>query len=68
MKFTVFGGGGFIGSAIVDRLLAGGHGVRVFERPRVAPYREFRTSGLSGKPATCSVRTTWPRPSTARTK
>lgn len=41
MKFTVFGGGGFIGSAIVDRLLAEGHAVRVFERPRVAPYREF---------------------------
>lgn len=41
MKFTVFGGGGFIGSAIVDRLLAAGHAVRVFERPRVAPYREF---------------------------
>lgn len=42
MKFTVFGGGGFIGSAIVDRLLAEGHAVRVFERPRVAPYRDFR--------------------------
>lgn len=42
MKFTVFGGGGFIGSAIVDRLLAEGHAVRVFERPRVAPYREFQ--------------------------
>jgi UDP-glucose 4-epimerase len=41
MKFTVFGGGGFIGSAIVDRLLSEGHSVRVFERPRVAPYREF---------------------------
>lgn len=43
MKFTVFGGGGFIGSAIVDRLLVEGHAVRVFERPRVAPYREFDT-------------------------
>ena len=42
MKFTIFGGGGFIGSAIVDRLLAEGHAVRVFERPRVAPYRDFR--------------------------
>ena len=41
MKFTVFGGGGFIGSAIVDRLLGEGHAVRVFERPRVAPYRDF---------------------------
>ena len=41
MKVTVFGGGGFIGSTIVDRLLRDGHAVRVFERPRVAPYRIF---------------------------
>lgn len=41
MKITVFGGGGFIGSAIVDRLLLDGHAIRVFERPRVAPYRKF---------------------------
>lgn len=44
MKFTVFGGGGFIGSAIVDRLLAEGYSVRVFERPRVEPYRDFLPS------------------------
>ena len=37
----VLGGGGFIGSAIVDRLLAEGYSVRIFERPRVAPYRVF---------------------------
>jgi UDP-glucose 4-epimerase len=41
MKCLVLGGGGFIGSAIVDRLLVAGHSVRVFERPRVAPYRAF---------------------------
>lgn len=41
MRCTIFGGGGFIGSAIVERLLAAGHAVRVFERPRVQPYREF---------------------------
>ena len=41
MKCTVFGGGGFIGSAIVDRLLRDGHDIRVFERPRVPPYRKF---------------------------
>ncbi|MDC7825599.1 NAD-dependent epimerase/dehydratase family protein [Pseudomonas sp. BLCC-B13] len=41
MNVTVFGGGGFIGSTIVDRLLRDGHAVRVFERPRVAPYRIF---------------------------
>ncbi len=41
MKVIVFGGGGFIGSAIVDRLLLDGHDLRVFERPRVEPYRGF---------------------------
>jgi UDP-glucose 4-epimerase len=41
MKCVVFGGGGFIGSSIVDRLLAAGHSIRVFERPRVAAYRNF---------------------------
>lgn len=41
MNYVVFGGGGFIGSAIVDKLLEAGHRVRVFERPRVEPYREF---------------------------
>ena len=37
----MFGGGGFLGSAIVDRLLLDGHQLRIFERPRVAPYRSF---------------------------
>lgn len=41
MKIVVFGGGGFIGSTIVDRLLAEGHTLRIFERPRVLPYRKF---------------------------
>ena len=41
MKILVFGGGGFIGSAIVDRLLLEGHEIRIFERPRVEPYRKF---------------------------
>tara|TARA_R110000822_G_scaffold30475_5_gene88836 strand:- start:3908 stop:4849 length:942 start_codon:yes stop_codon:yes gene_type:complete len=41
MKITIFGGGGFIGSAIADRLLREGHALRIFERPRVEPYREF---------------------------
>lgn len=43
MRLTVFGGGGFIGSTIVDRLLRDGHEICVFERPRVQPYREFET-------------------------
>lgn len=41
MRVAVLGGGGFIGSAIVDRLLADGHAIRVFERPRIEAYRTF---------------------------
>ncbi|PLK49128.1 NAD-dependent epimerase/dehydratase family protein [Uliginosibacterium sp. TH139] len=41
MKIGIFGGGGFIGSAIVDRLLMDGHELKVFERPRVEPFRRF---------------------------
>jgi UDP-glucose 4-epimerase len=41
MNIVIFGGGGFIGSTIADRLLRDGHAVRIFERPRVPPYREF---------------------------
>ncbi|MCR8935502.1 MULTISPECIES: NAD-dependent epimerase/dehydratase family protein [unclassified Pseudomonas] len=41
MKYVIFGGGGFIGSAIADKLLEEGHSLRIFERPRVPPYRAF---------------------------
>ena len=41
MKCVIFGGGGFIGSTIADRLLKDGHELRIFERPRVEPYRKF---------------------------
>ena len=41
MKIVIFGGGGFIGSAITDRLLRDKHAIRIFERPRVEPYRVF---------------------------
>lgn len=44
MKCVIFGGGGFIGSAIADRLLLDGHLVRIFERPRVEPFRKFKAS------------------------
>ncbi|TAL88415.1 MAG: NAD-dependent epimerase/dehydratase family protein [Rhodanobacter sp.] len=44
MKVVIFGGGGFIGSAITDRLLKDGHSVRIFERPRVTPYRTFSST------------------------
>ena len=44
MNVVIFGGGGFIGSAIADRLLADGHTLRIFERPRVEPYRTFLVS------------------------
>lgn len=42
MKILVLGGGGFIGSTIADRLLSEGHALRIFERPRVRPYRKFK--------------------------
>jgi UDP-glucose 4-epimerase len=41
MKILVIGGGGFIGSSVVDRLVQDGHELRIFERPRVEPYRAF---------------------------
>ena len=41
MNCVIFGGGGFIGSAVADRLLLDGHFVRIFERPRVELYRKF---------------------------
>jgi len=44
MKIVLFGGGGFIGSTIADRLLLDGHELRIFERPRVPPYRKFSES------------------------
>ena len=44
MKCVIFGGGGFIGSAIADRLLHKGHALRIFERPRIAPYRMFENN------------------------
>jgi UDP-glucose 4-epimerase len=44
MKCVVFGGGGFIGSAVVDRLLRDGHALRVFERPGIERYREFASN------------------------
>lgn len=44
MKIVIFGGGGFIGSTIADRLLLDGHALRIFERPRVTPYRAFEAS------------------------
>ncbi len=37
----IMGGGGFIGSALADQLLAEGWTVRIFERPGVRPYRTF---------------------------
>lgn len=44
MKYTVLGGGGFIGSSVTDRLLADGHDVVVFEHAQSSPYREFGES------------------------
>ena len=44
MNILVLGGGGFIGSAIVDKLLENGFSVRVFERQGILPYRVFLRS------------------------
>lgn len=44
MKVVIFGGGGFIGSTVADRLLLDGHELKIFERPRVSPYRKFAKS------------------------
>jgi UDP-glucose 4-epimerase len=41
MKIVILGGGGFVGSTISDHLLAEGHSLRIFERPRVQAYRKF---------------------------
>jgi len=41
MRCLILGGGGFIGSHLSDRLLSLGYKVRIFERPRVEPYRSF---------------------------
>ncbi len=48
MRCLVLGGGGFIGSAVVDRLLLDQHTVRIFERPDVKPYRVFTGSEQVG--------------------
>jgi len=37
----IMGGGGFIGAALTDQLLAEDWAVRIFERPEVLPYRVF---------------------------
>jgi UDP-glucose 4-epimerase len=44
MKYLVLGGGGFMGSFIVDALLARGDAVRIFDRPSLVRYREFSPS------------------------
>ncbi|HEV3237375.1 MAG TPA: NAD-dependent epimerase/dehydratase family protein, partial [Gemmataceae bacterium] len=43
MKVLVTGGGGFLGKAVVERLLARGHEVRSFSR---ADYPELRAKGV----------------------
>ncbi|MGM3175529.1 NAD-dependent epimerase/dehydratase family protein [Dickeya lacustris] len=41
MRVLILGGGGFIGSAVVDRLLHDGHDIVVLDRKNVKPFREF---------------------------
>jgi UDP-glucose 4-epimerase len=44
MRILIFGGGGFLGSTICDRFIRDNHALRIFERPRVEPYRDFLTT------------------------
>lgn len=44
MRVAICGGGGFIGCAVVDRLLEDRHDLRVLERSRVEPHRQFLAS------------------------
>lgn len=44
MRVTILGGGGFIGSAVVDALLKEGHLLTIFERPGVVPFRHFNAT------------------------
>lgn len=44
-KCLVLGGKGFIGSHLVDGLLAKGHAVRVLDRPNLAPLSDSATLG-----------------------
>ena len=41
MKYVIFGGGGFIGSCLADRLLEEGHEIKIFEHPNAKPHRNF---------------------------
>jgi len=41
MKVGVLGGGGFLGSAICDRLLKDGYRLKIFERPGISSFRIF---------------------------
>ena len=41
MKCVIFGGGGFLGAAISDRLLLDGHELRIFEKSSIHKYRQF---------------------------
>lgn len=44
MKCVVFGGGGFIGAAVVEKLLTAGYSIRVFDKDNVAPFRQYKPS------------------------
>jgi UDP-glucose 4-epimerase len=41
MTCSIFGGGGFIGSAVSDLMISKGRSIRIVEHPRAIPYRKF---------------------------
>lgn len=44
MKVTLLGGGGFIGSSVIDCLLSKGYKLRILDQNTVMPHRDFNNS------------------------
>jgi nucleoside-diphosphate-sugar epimerase len=60
MRFLVTGGGGFIGSHLVDRIIAEGHDVVVLDN-----FASGKKSNLEAAAATGKMRTRWTSCSTS---
>lgn len=46
MKITILGGAGFIGSSLVQRLMVGGHSLRVYEHPNENKKEQYEALGI----------------------